>query len=598
MRLHSIVLGAMLLVSIAFGAATSYYTISESEPRLPSELKNELKQAFLEEAKSSANVLSQSLKFEEGILQSLSRFTKQIYLNDTFIPSVPSYYHNSDIEQPPGTFYDEELEKRISYEASAYMISPRAFSEEYQEEYLSAEKEQVHPLTKVSPELKAEILRTAKQDHLLKTFYDNDVEFVRFITGFSSGFTRIYPWQSLEKEFDPALESWYSLGATGAKDVVFLLDASGSMKGEKFEKAKNMTLQLISSLGPKDRFNILRFNFDTKSVFDSLEVLTDSSYNASLEFLEKIRPDLSSNLNKGLLQSLEILNQYSSKTRNSLIISLTDGQPTAGITDVDEILENLEQNNGFVNAQFLFVSIHSTNETKIMQPIADETGGIVVTLNETILVSEATTRILTFFSQNILETVNWGFPEISKEGHGLILPAAIPVIVRNEVKGVVSSDIQINRIIELIKSSLTSGNTSYFLIDSGGITLFHSKFEGLSLEGLNPEDIQQPIEKFETDSREFVKMKDNAKQGIFSVGIISYNGKEKLVTLVPVGNTSMILGLTTQLDQILDSSIKSKMSELNIDPFVVFPSGLLGLGSAIIVYVVRIRVVADKEEVQ
>ncbi len=44
------------------------------------------------------------------------------------------------------------------------------------------------------------------------------------------------------------------------KDVVFVMDTSGSMSGEKIEQARKALKYCIDTLNPEDRFDVVRFN--------------------------------------------------------------------------------------------------------------------------------------------------------------------------------------------------------------------------------------------------------------------------------------------------------------------------------------------------
>ena len=57
------------------------------------------------------------------------------------------------------------------------------------------------------------------------------------------------------------------------RDVVFVIDTSGSMKGQSIEQAKQTLLWALDRLEPQDRFNIIQFNSSTDRLFQtSLDV--------------------------------------------------------------------------------------------------------------------------------------------------------------------------------------------------------------------------------------------------------------------------------------------------------------------------------------
>ena len=61
-------------------------------------------------------------------------------------------------------------------------------------------------------------------------------------------------------DYDPRYRPWYTIAASGAKNVIILLDKSGSMtKSGKLEVAKNAVASLIDTLSISDNVGIIAF---------------------------------------------------------------------------------------------------------------------------------------------------------------------------------------------------------------------------------------------------------------------------------------------------------------------------------------------------
>ena len=80
---------------------------------------------------------------------------------------------------------------------------------------------------------------------------------------------RQYPgayWTVPKKEdfFDCRLQSWYMMAAASAKDILFLLDISGSMTGLRLEIGKKLIEFLLDTFSDNDFFNIILYS-DTVS---------------------------------------------------------------------------------------------------------------------------------------------------------------------------------------------------------------------------------------------------------------------------------------------------------------------------------------------
>jgi hypothetical protein len=92
---------------------------------------------------------------------------------------------------------------------------------------------------------------------------DNELFWQYFCS--SIGLFRRYPgayWTvpQYEDYFDCRLQSWYIMAAASAKDVLILLDVSGSMTGTRFVIAKKLFEAILDTLSDNDFFNVLVFS--------------------------------------------------------------------------------------------------------------------------------------------------------------------------------------------------------------------------------------------------------------------------------------------------------------------------------------------------
>ncbi len=123
------------------------------------------------------------------------------------------------------------------------------------------------------------------------------------------------------------------------KDVILVLDTSGSMEGEKMRQAQDALTFVLDHLNPGDRFNVVSFSTGVRSFSDRLEPLR--SLPEARRFVQDMRAEGSTDINRALLEALATLPRQS--RRPAIIIFLTDGLPTSGVTDPDLILNNIDQ---------------------------------------------------------------------------------------------------------------------------------------------------------------------------------------------------------------------------------------------------------------
>jgi Ca-activated chloride channel family protein len=122
-----------------------------------------------------------------------------------------------------------------------------------------------------------------------------------------------------------------------AKDVIFVLDTSGSMEGEKIEQAKNALEFVLDHLNPEDRFNVVSFSTGVRSYATKLRPAEERG--EAQRFVRNLKAAGGTDINRAMLEALAMAD----KERPTIIIFLTDGLPTEGTVEVDTILNNVEQ---------------------------------------------------------------------------------------------------------------------------------------------------------------------------------------------------------------------------------------------------------------
>ncbi len=128
-----------------------------------------------------------------------------------------------------------------------------------------------------------------------------------------------------------------------AKDLVFVLDTSGSMARGKLEQAKNALHFCIDNLNPEDRFEIIRFATDTEPLFGSLAEHSEDALKRARDFIDALRPRGGTAIDDALQHAVKLIHERDQDDRPFIIVFLTDGRPTVGVSDEEEILKNVER---------------------------------------------------------------------------------------------------------------------------------------------------------------------------------------------------------------------------------------------------------------
>ena len=122
------------------------------------------------------------------------------------------------------------------------------------------------------------------------------------------------------------------------KDVIFVLDTSGSMADEgKIDKARAALLFGIRTLRDGDRFNIISFAGEEHLMEKRLIAADAIGKKRGEEFVKSLRASGGTNINESLLAALE---QFDSGARPKMLVFMTDGLPTVGETNIDKIIAN------------------------------------------------------------------------------------------------------------------------------------------------------------------------------------------------------------------------------------------------------------------
>lgn len=164
-----------------------------------------------------------------------------------------------------------------------------------------------------------------------------------------------------------------------AKNVVLVLDSSGSMSGAKIRQAKEAARFIVGRLDPRDAFTLIDFDDGITAFSDGLVPATGEAVRRALRFVDGIEDSGGTNINDALLAALSRMRDGE---RPGYVLFLTDGLPTTGTTETADILRNLAKGNELRSRIFVF-GVGDDVNTELLDRISADHRGASVYIGET-----------------------------------------------------------------------------------------------------------------------------------------------------------------------------------------------------------------------
>jgi len=129
---------------------------------------------------------------------------------------------------------------------------------------------------------------------------------------------------------------------SGVIDKVFtlIIDRSGSMSGTKIVQAKDAATYIVNNLNEGDKFNIVDFSTGVSSFRTEHVVYNESNKNDALSYISSIVATGGTNISGSFDVAVPQFSTANDSTAN-IIIFLTDGEATAGITYTPNLVQHV-----------------------------------------------------------------------------------------------------------------------------------------------------------------------------------------------------------------------------------------------------------------
>ncbi|XP_069793283.1 inter-alpha-trypsin inhibitor heavy chain H3-like isoform X2 [Narcine bancroftii] len=132
------------------------------------------------------------------------------------------------------------------------------------------------------------------------------------------------------------------------KNVVFVIDHSGSMSGIKMQQTNEALLKILDDMDKKDHFAITIFD-DTYEIWKNSLIQASPEHVAEAKvFVQTILAEGATNINDPMLEAVKLLDRSHQEKQLpersvSMIILLTDGDPNTGESNPQNIQKNVKK---------------------------------------------------------------------------------------------------------------------------------------------------------------------------------------------------------------------------------------------------------------
>ncbi len=163
------------------------------------------------------------------------------------------------------------------------------------------------------------------------------------------------------------------------RDMVFVLDTSGSMRGKRMTQARKALQYCLNQLTSGDRFGVLNFATTVNMYTGQLQQAIPDNVAAARKWVDALEATGGTAINDALAAALALREKDGSRTFT--IVFFTDGMPTIGETRADKILQNVAAKNTGNTRIFTF-GVGDDVNAALLDQLADSTRAVSTYVRE------------------------------------------------------------------------------------------------------------------------------------------------------------------------------------------------------------------------
>ncbi|KAH0617076.1 hypothetical protein JD844_028700 [Phrynosoma platyrhinos] len=278
--------------------------------------------------------------------------------------------------------------------------------------------------------------------------------------------------------FDCRNRGWYIQAATSPKDIVIVVDISGSMKGLLLTIAKYTIITILDTLGENDFVNIIAYNdyvHYIESCFKGILVQADRDNREHFkQLVDELQAKGVGTVNKALTEAFRILREFRNAGQgglcNQAIMLITDG----AMEDYEYVFEKFNWPDRKVRV-FTYLIGREVSFAQNVKWIACNNKGYYTQISTLADVQENVMEYLHVLSR----------PMVINHDHDIIWTEAYMDSARSHgiLLGVVGSDVPLRELLKLAPRYKLGVHGYAFLNTNNGYILSHPDLRPLYKEG-------------------------------------------------------------------------------------------------------------------
>ena len=202
------------------------------------------------------------------------------------------------------------------------------------------------------------------------------------------------------------------------RDMVFVLDTSGSMRGKRMTQAQNALKYCLSNLTSNDNFAIMNFATTVNKYTEKLQAASPENIAAAKKWVDGLEATGGTAIDDALKTAL--LMRTEDKARTFTIVFFTDGRPTIGETRPEKILQNVAKVNT-ANTRIFSFGVGDDVNAQLLDALSDNSRAISTYVRESEDIEAKTSSLYAKISNPVLSNLT-----LTVSGEGIALNEVYP----------------------------------------------------------------------------------------------------------------------------------------------------------------------------